>query len=54
MIHEELEALVSGNLGFYELGADRVEDFGQKQNAFNTGTGFSDYMARTKKMSDMT
>ncbi|KAL0041112.1 hypothetical protein WJX77_005441 [Trebouxia sp. C0004] len=28
VIHEEPEALVSGNLGFYELGADRVEDFG--------------------------
>ena len=53
VIHEEPEALVSGNLGFYELGADRVEDFGQKQNAFNTGTGFSDYkLAHTTKLID--
>ena len=53
IIHEEPEALVSGNLGFYELGADRVEDFGQKQNAFNSGTGFSDYkLAHTTKLID--
>ena len=53
VIHEEPEALVSGNLGFYEHGADRVEDFGQKQNAFNIGTGLSDYkLAHTTKLTD--
>ncbi|DBA85891.1 TPA: hypothetical protein ACH3X1_005436 [Trebouxia sp. C0004] len=53
IIHEEPEALVRGNLGFYELGADRVDDFGKKQNAFNTGTGFSDHkLAHTSKLID--
>ena len=51
VVYDEPEPLVSSNLGFYELGGDRVEDFGRRSTT--GGAAFADYkLAHTSRLID--